>query len=57
MPPEEQAGGRERLTLRRHGDAFERLPGGGGYYLAHGRIDDTMNLWGIKVKRKQQKRN
>jgi hypothetical protein len=29
------------------GDAFERLPG--GYYAAHGRVDDTMNLGGIKV--------
>lgn len=34
-------------TLRRHGDAIERLPG--GYYRAHGRVDDTMNLGGIKV--------
>ncbi|HEX6791572.1 MAG TPA: AMP-binding protein [Candidatus Krumholzibacteria bacterium] len=33
--------------LRRHGDAFEALPG--GYYRAHGRADDTMNLGGIKV--------
>lgn len=33
--------------LRRHGDVFERL--GGGYYSAHGRSDDTMNLGGIKV--------
>jgi len=33
--------------LRRHGDAFEELPG--GYYRAHGRADDTMNLGGIKV--------
>ena len=33
--------------LRRHGDQIERL--GGGYYRAHGRIDDTMNLGGIKV--------
>jgi acetyl-CoA synthetase len=33
--------------LRRHGDALERL--GGGYYRAHGRTDDTMNLGGIKV--------
>jgi acetyl-CoA synthetase len=33
--------------LRRHGDAMECLPG--GYYLAHGRVDDTMNLGGIKV--------
>lgn len=33
--------------LRRHGDEFERLPG--GYYRALGRCDDTMNLGGIKV--------
>lgn len=33
--------------LRRHGDEFEALPG--GYYRAHGRADDTMNLGGIKV--------
>ncbi|BBN13889.1 protein MpACOS20 [Marchantia polymorpha subsp. ruderalis] len=33
--------------LRRHGDVFERLPG--GYYKAHGRSDDTMNLGGIKA--------
>jgi acetyl-CoA synthetase len=33
--------------LRRHGDQLERLPG--GYYRAHGRADDTMNLGGIKV--------
>jgi acetyl-CoA synthetase len=33
--------------LRRHGDQIERL--GGGYYRAHGRTDDTMNLGGIKV--------
>lgn len=36
-----------RTRLRRHGDVFERLPG--GYYRAHGRSDDTMNLGGIKV--------
>ena len=35
--------------LRRHGDEFERLPG--GYYRALGRCDDTMNLGGIKVRR------
>ena len=34
-------------VLRRHGDQIERL--GGGYYRAHGRADDTMNLSGIKV--------
>ncbi len=33
--------------LRRHGDEVERLPG--GYYIALGRCDDTMNLGGIKV--------
>ncbi len=33
--------------LRRHGDQMERLPN--GYYRAQGRIDDTMNLGGIKV--------
>jgi acetyl-CoA synthetase len=33
--------------LRRHGDQMERL--GGGYYRALGRVDDTMNLGGIKV--------
>ncbi len=33
--------------LRRHGDHIARLPG--GYFRAHGRIDDTMNLGGIKV--------
>jgi acetyl-CoA synthetase len=33
--------------LRRHGDFLERLEG--GYYRAHGRVDDTMNLGGIKV--------
>ncbi|MDJ0707974.1 MAG: AMP-binding protein [Leptolyngbyaceae cyanobacterium MO_188.B28] len=34
-------------TLRRHGDQIERLPN--GYYRAHGRVDDTMNLGGVKV--------
>jgi acetyl-CoA synthetase len=34
-------------VLRRHGDYLERLPG--GYFRAHGRADDTMNLGGIKV--------
>lgn len=34
-------------TLRRHGDALEQLEN--GYYKAHGRIDDAMNLGGIKV--------
>jgi acetyl-CoA synthetase len=35
------------VTLRRHGDQIERL--GGGYYRALGRVDDTMNLGGIKI--------
>lgn len=34
-------------VLRRHGDVFERTSN--GYYHAHGRADDTMNLGGIKV--------
>ena len=34
--------------LRRHGDEVERLQG--GYYIALGRCDDTMNLGGIKVR-------
>jgi acetyl-CoA synthetase len=33
--------------LRRHGDQIERLPN--GYYRVLGRVDDTMNLGGIKV--------
>ncbi len=33
--------------LRRHGDHLEALAG--GYWRSHGRIDDTMNLGGIKV--------
>ncbi|MCG8366697.1 MAG: AMP-binding protein [Pseudanabaenales cyanobacterium] len=33
--------------LRRHGDHMERLSN--GYYRAHGRVDDTMNLRGVKV--------
>lgn len=33
--------------LRRHGDQMQRL--GGGYFRAQGRVDDTMNLGGIKV--------
>ena len=39
--------GTPRRGLRRHGDEVERLPG--GYFRAHGRADDTMNLGGIKV--------
>ena len=35
------------LPLRRHGDGVERLAD--GYYRIHGRVDDTMNLSGIKV--------
>lgn len=35
------------VQLRRHGDHMERLPG--GYFRALGRVDDTMNLGGIKV--------
>ena len=34
--------------LRRHGDQIEVLPNGEGYR-AHGRVDDTMNIGGIKV--------
>ncbi len=34
-------------VLRRHGDEVSLLPG--GFYQAHGRADDTMNLGGIKV--------
>jgi len=33
--------------LRRHGDQIEKLAG--GFYRALGRIDDTMNLGGIKI--------
>ncbi len=44
-------------NLRRHGDAMERLPDTvstdgvryGARYRAHGRVDDTMNLSGIKA--------
>lgn len=35
------------LRLRRHGDEFELTVG--GFYRALGRVDDTMNLGGIKV--------
>ena len=35
------------VVLRRHGDQIERLDG--GFWRAHGRADDTMNLGGIKV--------
>lgn len=33
--------------MRRHGDIFQRFHG--GFYRAHGRSDDTMNLSGIKA--------
>jgi len=39
--------GPDGQVLRRHGDQVERL--GNGYYRVHGRVDDTMNLSGIKV--------
>ncbi|MBW4487891.1 MAG: AMP-binding protein [Trichocoleus desertorum ATA4-8-CV12] len=35
------------ISLRRHGDRLERLPN--GYYRTQGRVDDAMNLGGIKV--------
>jgi acetyl-CoA synthetase len=35
------------VPLRRHGDHMARLPN--GYYRALGRVDDTMNLGGVKV--------
>jgi acetyl-CoA synthetase len=37
----------EGQVLRRHGDAMEKLEN--GYYKGRGRIDDAMNLGGIKV--------
>lgn len=50
-------GGTPGLNLRRHGDAIERLGDGfetepwlaGAKYRVLGRVDDTMNLSGIKV--------
>jgi len=33
--------------LRRHGDRIEAL--GGGYYRHHGRIDDMINIYGVKT--------
>ncbi|MGE3822120.1 MAG: AMP-binding protein [Isosphaeraceae bacterium] len=39
--------GDEGVALRRHGDRIERLPG--GFFRVLGRVDDTMNLGGIKV--------
>lgn len=49
--------GTPQPNLRRHGDAIERLGNGfetepwlaGIKYRVHGRVDDTMNLSGIKV--------
>ena len=49
--------GTPQPNLRRHGDAIERLGNGfeteprlaGTKYRVHGRVDDTMNLSGIKV--------
>ncbi|XP_068647401.1 probable CoA ligase CCL12 [Aristolochia californica] len=35
------------MQLRRHGDLIQRTTG--GYFLVHGRADDTMNLGGIKT--------
>eukprot|EP01083_Nonionella_stella_P051992 138142_1 len=49
MPP-----GPNGEVLRRHGDHMKRLPN--GYYQARGRIDDTMNLGGIKVSSVQLER-
>jgi acetyl-CoA synthetase len=37
----------DKIILRRHGDEIEQLEN--GYYRALGRVDDTMNLGGIKV--------
>ena len=42
MPP-----GPNGEVLRRHGDQVERLPG--GYYRHHGRVDDMINLNGVKT--------
>ncbi len=39
--------GPEGQLLRRHGDRMQRFSN--GYFRAHGRADDTMNLGGIKV--------
>ncbi|ETO20828.1 catalytic/ ligase [Reticulomyxa filosa] len=39
--------GAGKITLRRHGDQLRVLPN--GYYQHLGRVDDTMNLGGIKV--------
>jgi acetyl-CoA synthetase len=43
--------GPEGQLLRRHGDQMQRFPN--GYYRAHGRADDAMNLGGIKVSSRQ----
>lgn len=40
--------------LRRHGDQMERLSQ--GYFCAHGRADDTMNLGGIKTSSAEMER-
>ena len=37
----------KEYILRKHGDEIEQLHN--GYYRAHGRVDDAMNLGGIKV--------
>jgi acetyl-CoA synthetase len=39
--------GPEGQLLRRHGDQMERFAN--GYFRAHGRVDDSMNLSGIKI--------
>ena len=39
--------GPQGQLLRRHGDQLQRFAN--GYYRVHGRVDDTMNLGGIKV--------
>ena len=39
--------GKNGNLLRRHGDQLEHITG--SYYRAHGRMDDSMNLGGIKV--------
>jgi len=43
--------GPEGKVLRRHGDRMQRFAN--GYFRAHGRVDDTMNLGGIKVSSRQ----
>jgi len=35
------------IPLRKHGDEIEKVSS--GFYKAHGRVDDTMNLGGIKI--------